>query len=145
MDCILDTNAVSELLRQNEMLIKKINEITDTGSQIFISIITDYEIRRGLFATNATKKLKSYEKLREQYRLLWLDDLKLSEEAARIHSDLRQKGQPIPDADILIAASALANNLTVITNDEHFLRIPGLKVESCPGCGSVWVFECLGV
>ena len=52
-------------------------------------------------------------------------------EAAEIYSDLSGRGILIPDADILIAASAMAHELGVATNNvEHFKRIRGLYVEN---------------
>lgn len=49
---------------------------------------------------------------------------------ARIRGDLRRKGQIIGDPDILIAATALYHNLTLLTrNRKHYGRIPMLKVE----------------
>jgi tRNA(fMet)-specific endonuclease VapC len=49
--------------------------------------------------------------------------------AAEIYAALKQRGEPIGDADILIGASALAHGISVVTNNEdHFRRIPGLKV-----------------
>jgi len=48
-----------------------------------------------------------------------------------IYGDLHRQGALISDADILIAASALENGLTVISNNEsHFARIPGLLVDN---------------
>ena len=127
---VLDTNAVSGLIRQNESLMEKVSDVIDKGEKIFVSVITDYEIRRGLFAVNATKKLQIYEMLRNQYYILWIDDLRVSGMAAEIHADLRRKGLLIQDADILIAAAALAENLTLVTDDAHFQRIPSLRVEN---------------
>ena len=130
MDFLFDTNTVSALLKQNKMIAEKVNDVTDKGAKIFLSIVTDYEIQRGLFAVNATTQLKNYEILRQQYQLLWIDNLEISKTAAEIHADLKQKGQIIQDADILIAATAIVNNLTVVTGDNHFLRISNLKVEN---------------
>lgn len=130
MDFLFDTNTVSALLKQNKVIAEKVNDVTDKGAKIFLSIVTDYEIQRGLFAVNATTQLKNYEILRQQYQLLWIDNLEISKIAAEIHADLKQKGQIIQDADILIAATAIVNNLTVVTGDNHFLRISNLKVEN---------------
>jgi tRNA(fMet)-specific endonuclease VapC len=48
-----------------------------------------------------------------------------------ILADLRKKGQSIGIEDVLIAASALANQCTVVTaNTRHFSRIKALKVEN---------------
>ena len=130
MDFLFDTNTVSALINQDEKVVNQVRVLSEKGVQLFISVVTDYEINRGLFATNATTKLKIYEVLREQFILLWIDNLEISKMAAEIHADLKQKGQIIQDADILIAATALVNNLTVVTGDNHFLRIPNLKVEN---------------
>jgi tRNA(fMet)-specific endonuclease VapC len=53
------------------------------------------------------------------------------ERAAIIYTDLYRRGQLISDADILIGATALANDCRLITNNErHLRRIPGLIVEN---------------
>ncbi len=50
MDELLDTNSVSAIINKNEKAVKKMKEAIDEGKQLFISVITDYEINRGLFA-----------------------------------------------------------------------------------------------
>jgi tRNA(fMet)-specific endonuclease VapC len=50
---------------------------------------------------------------------------------ARLRRRLRQQGELIGDFDILIAATALHADVTLVTgNSRHFGRIPDLKVES---------------
>ena len=52
------------------------------------------------------------------------------DKAAEIYADLRAAGQLIEDADILITAIALVNDLTLVTNNTaHFSRIVGLQLE----------------
>lgn len=49
---------------------------------------------------------------------------------ARIKADLMRRGQKIEDPDILIAATAMENNLILVThNIGHYERIPGLRLE----------------
>ncbi len=51
------------------------------------------------------------------------------ERFAGIRALLRKSGQPIPDFDILLAATALYHDLTVLTfNRRHLSRIPDLKL-----------------
>jgi predicted nucleic acid-binding protein len=51
------------------------------------------------------------------------------ERFAFIRGELRANGQLIGDADLLIAATALEHDLTLVTqNLHHFNRIPGLKL-----------------
>jgi predicted nucleic acid-binding protein len=48
--------------------------------------------------------------------------------AARLLYDLARKGEAIPLADALIAAQALVGGHSVYTFDEHFSRVPGLRI-----------------
>lgn len=51
------------------------------------------------------------------------------------YADLRRRMRPpygsglIGDVDALIAATALENDLTLVTMDKHFERVPDLKIE----------------
>ena len=55
--------------------------------------------------------------------------------AGDILADLRKTGQSIGIEDVLIAASALSNNLVVVTaNTRHFSKVKGLTAEN-------WIVE----
>jgi tRNA(fMet)-specific endonuclease VapC len=46
-----------------------------------------------------------------------------------LKAQLEIKRTPLDDLDLLIAACALTNNLTLVTNNEkHFQKTPGLKL-----------------
>ena len=48
---------------------------------------------------------------------------------AELRAFLRRRGRLIPDMDLLIAATALEHDLTLVTrNHRHFARVPGLRV-----------------
>jgi tRNA(fMet)-specific endonuclease VapC len=50
---------------------------------------------------------------------------------AEIRAELQRMGQPIGSNDLWIAAHALADDLTLVTNNEReFQRVPGLRVEN---------------
>ena len=49
----------------------------------------------------------------------------------KIRKELKDKGQPISDMDMLKASVAMANELIMVTNNEkEFRRISGLKIEN---------------
>ncbi len=48
---------------------------------------------------------------------------------------LRRLGQPLPDFDLVIAATAIQHGLTLLTEDRHFERIPSLVIQSLYGTG----------
>lgn len=55
-------------------------------------------------------------------------------EYGKIRAGLETEGRPIDSMDLLIASSAIANNLTLVThNTKHFSRIPNLKIEDWIG------------
>jgi len=54
-----------------------------------------------------------------------------SKKAAEIYAELKKQGKLINDADILIASIVITNNAVLVTSNEtHFKRIKGLKVEN---------------
>jgi tRNA(fMet)-specific endonuclease VapC len=53
----------------------------------------------------------------------------IMERYADIRLQLRPRGQLIGDVDTLIAATALERDLTVVTIDPDYQRVPGLKVQ----------------
>lgn len=62
------------------------------------------------------------------YRHLGLSD-PIMERFAETRATLRRRGQIIPDFDILIAATALHHDLTMLTfNLRHFERVPDLRI-----------------
>jgi len=46
-----------------------------------------------------------------------------------VKNGLRQKGYPIPENDIWVAAIALQNDLILASRDAHFGQVKGLRVE----------------
>lgn len=48
-----------------------------------------------------------------------------------VKADLEAAGTRLADADLLIAATALEHDMTLVTgNTKHFARIPGLRLEN---------------
>ena len=127
---LLDTNIISARINGNEKIISKFDETISARKAVSMSGVSHYEIKRGLLATNATRKLRDFEVLRQEIEMLFLDTEAVFEKAAEIHVDLKRRGRPIPDADILIAATALTRNLVLVSDDSHFQWIEALTVEN---------------
>ena len=121
----LDTNIVSEVLRNNPVVNQRLQSELDKGNKVYISSIVYYEIVRGLKAAAASNKLKGFMKIYRILAKLPLD-MKAIEKAVDIYVSLH-KGQQIEDNDIYIAAIAMVNDCTLVTaNEKHFSRIQGL-------------------
>lgn len=127
---ILDTDILSLLMRKNAAVLAKASAYLSEHHQFTISSITRYEILRGLKAKGALKQAERFEDFCETNKILSVDDTVILQ-AADIYADLYKRGELIADADILIAASAIANGCGIVTNNEaHFRRIVGLQVEN---------------
>ncbi len=67
--------------------------------------------------------------LRQQFDSLPFDD-RAAEEYGKLRADLAIQGSLIGPNDLMIAATALANGLTLVThNTAEFRRVPGLSLE----------------
>jgi predicted nucleic acid-binding protein len=98
---------------------------------VAISWVTVGEIYEGAFGfSDPQAHLATFREFLHQLRVLGLND-PIVERFAEIRSTLRRQGQIISDLDILLAATALHHDLTVLTrNIRHFSRIPNLKLYS---------------
>ncbi|MBU1728313.1 type II toxin-antitoxin system VapC family toxin [Patescibacteria group bacterium] len=130
LQVILDTDTLSAIMRKNSVVIPKAHAYLAAYSRFKISIITRYEILRGLKAKDATKQETTFNRFCAKNLILPLTD-EVIVKAAEIYATLHQQGNLIGDADILIAASALVHGLGIVTNNEkHFRRITDLQVEN---------------
>lgn len=125
-----DTNALSYCLKGEPKVVARAGEYLAAFGKLDFSIIIYYEVRRGLVYAGATRKLAQFEAL-ANISHVWELDRRSAQEAADICADLWRRGEPLDDADILIAGVSRSNGLVLITdNARHFGRIPGLQVES---------------
>ena len=130
MNYLLDTNIVSAFVNQNQKIRDKLQDVDIRKQNIYISCISFYEVKRGLLYVNATRKLSTFNRFCQKVTILFLDNLEIIEKAIEIHIDLRRRGRPIQDGDILIAATAIINNLTLVSNDSDLSRVEGINLEN---------------
>ncbi|MBW1706240.1 MAG: type II toxin-antitoxin system VapC family toxin [Deltaproteobacteria bacterium] len=127
---VMDTDILSAVMRKNPAVIPKARAYMSEYGRFTFSIITRYEILRGLKAKRATRQAETFDLFCEKNIILSLTD-EIVVKAAEIYAYLRERGELIGDADILIAASALAHGMGVVTNNEnHFRRITDLHVDN---------------
>lgn len=130
MRYIIDTNIITAIMKNNEKVKRRAQEAILMGNDIFINGISYYEIKRGLLAKDTRKQLLFFDKLCNEYGLILLDNQYIFDRAAEIYAELQRKGELIKDADILIASIANTGNFTLVSDDSHFDRIQGLRVEN---------------
>ncbi len=127
---LLDTDILSLFFRKHPQIVIKFNEYLEEHERINFSIITYYEIISGLKYKNAHKQIDGFLNFAKLNNILPLT-IRSVALSADIYAKLRKQGELIDDADILIAGIALADSLTLITNNEkHFKRIDSLKLQN---------------
>ena len=85
-----------------------------------MNILSYYELLRGYKDLGSAKKLQRFREFASKCEILYID-LTVMEKASDIYVRLKKTGRLIEDADILIAAIAMVNNLILVTdNIRHF-------------------------
>ena len=97
----------------------------------FISVITYGELVYGARKSqHPEKNLAVTYRVGELFRIIDIDRT-IMDAFGELKASLRTSGTSSQDLDLLIGATALSRNLTLVTNNlRHFERIPGLKIEN---------------
>ncbi|MCL2081310.1 MAG: type II toxin-antitoxin system VapC family toxin [Oscillospiraceae bacterium] len=129
MKYLLDTNICIYFLNKTEKIKEKIDKIP--SDDISVSLITLAELQFGAYnSTHVQDNLRRVEFFEKTVQTVSLTS-EITEEYARIKSKLRKSGRPVDDFDILIGATAIVGNLTLVTNNErHFAHMDGLRLEN---------------
>jgi len=127
---LLDTDILSELFKGHTLVKTRAAEYIREHNRLTISYITRYEILKGLKAKKAQKQIDAFNKFCIHNTVLPITD-DVIVKAADIYASLKEQGELISDADILVAAIAITNNLVLITNNtEHFSRVKDLQLDN---------------
>ncbi|MBQ6566188.1 MAG: type II toxin-antitoxin system VapC family toxin [Treponema sp.] len=121
---ILDTNVIIRLLNGDENVRSAIYKMTD----ICIPVVVVGEL---LFGAEKSQKReqnrRNYLAFCAPYPVLDVTQ-KVADEYGKLKKALQAHGNIMPENDMWIAATALANGMTVVTQDKHFEHIDGLLI-----------------
>jgi len=124
---LLDTNIASYLIKGTSPAAARKMART-APAQLSVSSVTEAELRFGVARLPQATRLNS---LVEEF-LLGVTILPWDSECARVYAKLRthleDDGLPMGGMDLMIAAHALALQLTLVTHDQAFSRIKHLRV-----------------
>ncbi|MDI6890638.1 MAG: type II toxin-antitoxin system VapC family toxin [Thermodesulfovibrionales bacterium] len=121
---LLDTNIIIAIFAEDPM----VHERLVNAAEVFVPCIAIGELYFG-----------AYKSVKIQENIVRIDEFALNNtvlscntETAKRYGDiknrLKDKGQPIPENDIWIAAIAQQYILTLVTKDAHFDAIENLKM-----------------
>jgi tRNA(fMet)-specific endonuclease VapC len=122
-DLALDSNAVIAYFLDDENAVAWV----EASDALFFPVIVVGELEYG--AIHSSRPKKNLKRL-----LSFLDQgtvLDVSRDTARNYAEIREalanRGKPIPEADLWIAAVCLENGLPLLSEDQHFRHVPGLR------------------
>ena len=120
---ILDTNAISALFIGDSNLAKVL-----AGSlRHHLPVIVLGEYRYGLLQSRDRARLGALLNQLERQSVVLEIDRATTRVYARVREQLRERGTPIPENDVWIAALAVQHRLPIVSKDNHFDVVPGLK------------------
>lgn len=127
MKYLIDSDVVVNHLNGKTETIDLLTEILESG--LAMSLMSYAEIYEGILWHYRPSNLESqFLTFLRWVRVLGFDE-EMMRRFAAIRGNLRRNGTPLPDADLLIATTALHYDLTLVTrNRKHFERIEDLRL-----------------
>jgi tRNA(fMet)-specific endonuclease VapC len=119
---LLDTNIVIALLQGDDTVLSNL----DRAPEVFIPAVVIGELFFG--AAKSGRPAENIARV-EQFaagRIVVPCDLVVAREYGRLKQQLREKGRPLPENDLWIAAMAKYHDLILVTRDRHFHQVPDL-------------------
>lgn len=121
---LLDTNIVIALFDADEAVLSGL----DTASEVFIPAIVIGELFFGAAKSGRPAENRAKVERFAAGSAILACDTSVAREYGRLRQCLREKGRPIPENDLWIAATAAQHGLVLVTRDQHFLDVDGLAL-----------------
>ena len=122
---LLDTSAYTNLFKQYPLL----EPLVEEADYVYFSAVVYAELVEGFSLGN--KERQNREHLERFLALPQVHFLDITRETGEfwksVRLDLRKNGTPIPINDVWIAAQAIETGSVLVTYDDHFARVPGLR------------------
>ena len=122
---LLDTNIVIALLAEDAAVKQRVAEAAEVFSSVIVLGELYYGARK---STRVESNLQTVGQFGAANQVLGCDST-TAQHYGEIKTLLREKGRPIPENDIWIAATAKQHRLTVASRDNHFDYIDGLSTQ----------------
>jgi tRNA(fMet)-specific endonuclease VapC len=121
---LLDTNCAIQLLSD----LKRVEERLSRDTSYYLSAIILGELFFGAYKSHRVREnLEKINELMNSMRILSCDEI-TADHYGLLKKQVRQKGRPIPENDLWLAALARQHSLVLLTRDRHFQDIEGVNV-----------------
>jgi predicted nucleic acid-binding protein len=124
---LLDTDTIIYSLKGQEAVKQNLRQHLQDPMKI--CVITLMELYFGAYKSgNVTGNLAKVRAIENGFEIIPTGKAS-AEILGMLKASLNRSGTPLDDFDLIVASCALANNLTLVTNNlKHFRRIEGLKL-----------------
>lgn len=119
---ILDTNAVSALFAGDPEL----GEVLKNDDRHHLPSIVIGEYRYGLKRSRYRAAIEGLLQTLVEHSLVLAVDETTAQVYADVRDELRQRGRPIPENDVWIAAIARQHRQPIVSRDDHFDEVADL-------------------
>jgi tRNA(fMet)-specific endonuclease VapC len=123
---LLDTNIVVALFAGDSTLLDRAKEADEVFVPCFVIGELYYGARRSIRVEDNVARIDEF----AANNVVLACDVESARLYGEVKGKLRQKGRPIPENNIWIAATALQHKLTLISRDVHFNEVEGLIIET---------------
>ena len=125
----LDTNACIRVLNNTSAALVKRMRGTDPAHIALCSVVKAELLYGARKSSRRADNLRLLDRFFMPLTSLPFDDA-CAEQYGVIRTELETAGTPIGPNDLMIAATALANDATLVTHNlQEFARVPGLRLE----------------
>jgi tRNA(fMet)-specific endonuclease VapC len=123
LEVILDTNALSALFDGDARL----KAVLAKAARISLPVIVLGEYRFGLLGSRMRKTIEpALDALQDESDVIAIDTDTVRP-YAKLRDQLKRAGTPIPSNDVWIAAIAVQHGLPIVSQDEHFDLVSGIR------------------
>lgn len=123
---LCDTDFLIALFRKQPGALKKLEHLTSKQSKLYNSTISEAELYVGAYnAKDISSHIVDLEILFNLFEVVTFQS-----QHAMMFGRLMQNAQRSQTIDIMIAAVALVENMTVVTNNTKHYQTTGVKLES---------------
>jgi tRNA(fMet)-specific endonuclease VapC len=128
---LLDTGPAFDFLFRRKGVDLHVEEVRRRGAKVGICMPVLGEIVAGLEASDSREASWDIARRKLGKLVCWPFDKAAAFEYGRIFAELKQRGRPMQQVDMQIAAVAFAlGNCIVVSGDSDLAAVPGLTVEN---------------
>lgn len=123
---LLDTNVYTKLLLGEKAVLEELGK----ADRVFMSVVVLGELFAGF--KGGSKETRNKKLLEQFLGKPQVEIIPISKETAEIFGEIKynllRTGIPLPINDVWIASCAIEVGAVILTYDEHFLKIPKVRI-----------------